>query len=315
MRDDPFQPFLQAQGFVVLDGGLATALEAEGHVLDTPLWSARLLIDEPEAVGAVHVAYLEAGADCVTTAGYQASFPGLLAAGLDRAGAEEVLRRAVDVAVEARDAFWAREAGRTRRLRPIVAASAGPYGASLADGSEYRGGYGVGQDELERFHAERLDVLVDTSADVIAFETVPSGMEADAIAAGLERRPDARAWVSFSCRDATSLRDGTPVVAAARRCATVDGVVAIGVNCTAPAHIGGLIEAVASVTDRTIVAYPNSGEGWDPRTRSWTGRPDAWLDDVAGWVRAGARVLGGCCRVGPSEIRALRDVLSGARSP
>jgi len=308
---DPFGAFLAAQGVAVLDGGLATALETAGHDLGTRLWSARMIVDDPDALRAVHRAWLEAGADCITTAGYQASFEGLLAAGFDRTGAERVLRRAVELAVETRDAFWAEPPSREGRLRPIVAASAGPYGAYLADGSEYRGRYGVAREVLRRFHGERLDVLLDTPADVIAFETVPSGEEADVIAGLLEERPQARAWVSFSCRDSESLRDGTAVTEAARRCAAVAGVVAVGVNCTAPRHVLGLVERIASVTDRPVVAYPNSGEDWDAEARAWTGRPDAWLEDVGSWVEAGARMVGGCCRVGPETIHEVRARLVG----
>jgi len=311
MTPDPFGPFLAAQGVVILDGGLATALEAAGHDLGTPLWSARLIMDDPDAVRAVHRAYLEAGADCITTAGYQASLEGLLATGFDRVGAEGVVRRAVELALAARDAFWSDPVNREGRLRPIVAACAGPYGAYLADGSEYRGRYGVAREVLGRFHGERLDVLMDTGADVVAFETVPSGEEADVIARLIGERPPARAWVSFSCRDATSLRDGTSVTEVARRCASVDGVVAVGVNCTAPRHVLGLVERISSVTSLPVVAYPNSGEAWDARSRSWTGRPDAWLDDVGSWVGAGARIIGGCCRVGPEVIGELRARLVG----
>jgi homocysteine S-methyltransferase len=315
MTSDPFRPFLEAQGYAVLDGGLATALEAAGHALDTRLWSARLLIDEPDAVRAVHTAYLEAGADCITTAGYQASIEGLLAAGLDRAQSEGVLRRAVEVAVEARDAFWADPSKRIGRLEPIVAASAGPYGAFLADGSEYHGRYGVERRALERFHAERLDVLAMAGADTLAFETVPSGLEAEVVAALLRARPDVRAWVSFTCRDAESLRDGTPVAEAARRCAAVGSVVAVGVNCTAPGHVGRLIERIVDVTDGPVIVYPNSGERYDVGTGAWTGRPEAWLDSVPAWLEAGACILGGCCRVGPDEIRELRRRLESGRAP
>ena len=315
MSPDPFAPFLAAQGFAVLDGGLATALEGAGHDLRTPLWSARLVLEDPDAVREVHRSYLEAGADCITTAGYQASFEGLMATGLDRARSERVLREAVQLAVEARDAFWAVPANRAGRLRPIVAASAGPYGAYLADGSEYRGRYGVSRDVLERFHGARLDVLCDTPADVVAFETIPSGEEAFVVAALLEARPEARAWVSFSCRDSESLRDGTPIAAAARSCSFAEAVVSVGVNCTAPRHVRGLVERLAVRTDLPVIAYPNSGERWDAEGRAWVGEADAWLDDVASWVGAGARVVGGCCRVGPREIREVRARLATLQGP
>lgn len=313
MSRSPFTPFLDAAGVVILDGGLATALEAEGHDLDTPLWSARALIDAPEAVRAVHLAYLEAGADCVTTAGYQGSFEGLEAAGLAHEEAREVLRRSVEIARDAVASFWSDGDHHHDRLPPIVAASAGPYGASLADGSEYDGRYGVGRARLVSFHEERLDVLSAAEPDVVALETVPSGLEAEALAELLATRPETPAWISFSCRDGQSLRDGTPIEDAVAVCGAVRSLVAMGVNCTAPKYIAGLIERIVTVTELPVVVYPNSGEGYDPATGSWTGRPDAWLDDVPTWVAAGARIVGGCCRVGPAEIRSLRQRLEGSQ--
>lgn len=312
---DPFRPFLEQQGFVVLDGGLATALEARGHDLGGALWSARLLLDDPDAVRAVHTAYLGAGADCITSAGYQASFEGLEAVGLTRRRAEAILRGAVELALEARDAFWVGAAGRSGGPRPIVAASAGPYGAYLADGSEYDGRYGVDREALAAFHRDRLDVLADTDADVIAFETIPSLLEVETIASLLVDHPDVPSWISFTCRDGGSLRDGTPIRDAVRACAGIDSLVAIGVNCTAPRHVGALIEQVAGATDLPIAAYPNSGEGYDRARQAWTGSAEAWLEEVPAWVRAGAVILGGCCRVGPGEIRGLRRILEGSERP
>ena len=309
MRRGPFEAFLGTRGYAVLDGGLATALEAAGQTLDTPLWSGQLVLEAPDAVAQVHRRYLEAGADCVCSAGYQLSVEGLRAAGHDERGAEEALRRAVSLAVEARNAFWSVEASRQGRLEPIVGASAGPYGALLADGSEYDGRYGVGRETLERFHRPRLDVLADTAADVIAFETVPSLLEAEVLAALLGERTGTAAWVSFSCRDGGTLWDGTPIEEAVGQCADVEAVVAVGVNCTSPGHVGELIDRTARTTDLPIIVYPNSGEEYETLTRSWSGTPAAWIDEVCEWIERGARVIGGCCRVGPAEIHRLRQKL------
>jgi homocysteine S-methyltransferase len=191
-------------------------------------------------------------------------------------------------------------------LEPIVAASAGPYGASLADGSEYDGRYGVDRAVLERFHADRLEVLVDTSADVVAFETIPSLLEAQVLAGLLVSRPDTPAWVTFSCRDSNQLWDGTPIRDAVSALAGVDSLVGVGVNCTAPPYIAHLIDRIAGTTYLPIIVYPNSGELYDPVSRAWTGPAQAWLGQATAWVDAGASVLGGCCRVGPGEIRELR---------
>jgi homocysteine S-methyltransferase len=264
------------------------------------------MLDAPDAVRAVHASYLEAGADCITTAGYQASFEGFSAVGLDRSEGAAALRLASQLAVEAKRSFWSNPGNRIGRLEPIVAASAGPYGAYRADGSEYDGRYGVTKDVLKRFHADRLDVLCDGGADVIAFETIPSLLEAEVLADLLEGRKDAVAWVSFSCRDSSTLRDGTPISDAVRTVVDVDALVGVGVNCTAPGHIVGLMDRIRSVTDLPLVVYPNSGEAYDAQARTWVGPRAEWLDDIGEWVRSGAAVIGGCCRIGPAEIRELR---------
>jgi homocysteine S-methyltransferase len=307
----PFERFIESQGFVVLDGGLATALESAGHRLDTALWSARLLLDAPEAIRAVHMAYLEAGADCITTAGYQASFEGFAAAGLAHQDAQELLQRSVRLAVEARDAFWAQPAHRVGRLRPIVAASAGPYGAYLADGSEYDGRYAVGRAALVEFHRRRLLVLADAGSDLVAFETIPSLMEAEVIAELLGVVAETWAWVTFTCRDGERLWNGSPVVDAVSAVLSAPRLAGVGVNCTAPRHVSALVAAVRSVTDLPVIACPNSGEVYDAVAGRWVGdaAPEEWLASASDWFDAGARVLGGCCRVGPLTIRRLRGEL------
>jgi homocysteine S-methyltransferase len=307
----PFHRFLSVQGFVALDGGLATALEAAGHLLDTPLWSARLLLDAPESLRAAHTAYLEAGADCITTASYQASFEGFAGAGLGAREATSLLRRSVQLARDARAAFWSVPANRVGRLEPIVAASAGPYGAFLADGSEYDGRYAIGRAELTDFHRRRLEVLADAGADLVAFETIPSLLEAEVIAELLAELPETWAWVTFSCKNSEDLWDGTPIDAAARAVAFVPRVAGVGVNCTAPRHVADLVGALRAITALPVIAYPNSGEVYDPDVHRWVGKAAGteWLERAESWWDNGARVLGGCCRVGPLTIRKLRAQL------
>jgi homocysteine S-methyltransferase len=311
-KTNPFAHFFAAQGFVMLDGGLATRLEATGHRLDTALWSARLLLDAPEAIREAHLAYLQAGADCITTSSYQASFEGFAAAGIGERAAEGLLRGSVELACEARDAFWAEHAHHRGRLEPIVAASAGPYGAYLANGSEYDGRYGVGRETLAEFHRRRLHVLCDTSADLIAFETIPSLTETEVIAALLGELPRTWAWISFTCRDAERLRDGSRITDAVSAALAAPRLAGVGVNCTAPHHVAALVETVRSVTDLPVIAYPNSGEVYDPASRRWGGHAEsaAWLERVQDAFAAGARVLGGCCRIGPPTISELRARLS-----
>jgi homocysteine S-methyltransferase len=311
---DPTRPFLETQRALILDGGLATELEYRGADLDDPLWSARVLLERPELIVEVHRDYLEAGADCVVGASYQASFEALVDRGLDSARAEQALRRSVELAAAARDAFWDADRDSGERLRPLVAASVGPYGAFLADGSEYRGDYGLGVDELAAFHRARLEVLSRSGADLLAIETIPCRPEAVALARLLDASDGVVAWMSFSCRDDSTLNDGTPIERVVEAVESCERIVAIGVNCTAPELVESLLRRAATVTAKPLVAYPNSGEGYDAESRCWIPakemRAPATL--CLAWSDAGARLVGGCCRTRPADIRAIRRTLLGA---
>lgn len=310
---DPLRPFLARQGVVLLDGGLATELEARGASLDDPLWSAAVLLDHPERVREVHTAFLEAGADCIISASYQASFAGLERRGLSKEEAEAVLRRSVEVARDARRRFWADRPCQAERLRPLVAASVGPYGAFLADGSEYRGDYGLSVAELIAFHRRRLEVLGAAGVDLVACETIPSLLEARALVELLRAGPGPPAWLSFSCRDGSSLWDGSPLSEAVQLTRRAPRIVAVGINCTAPRFVDSLLVAAGRVSDLPLVAYPNSGEAWDADARAWLPGADSELvvERCETWRDLGARLLGGCCRVGPREIGRLRARLLG----
>jgi homocysteine S-methyltransferase len=309
--NNPVQPFLDSRGVLVLDGGLASELERAGCDLDDPLWSAKVLLEFPEAISDVHSSYLEAGADCIISASYQATIEGFRARGLSVAAAEDAIRKSVQLAIDARDAFWADEGETGDRLRPLVAASVGPYGAYLADGSEFTGVYGLDEQSLLDFHERRWRILASTGADLLACETIPSLREARALARLLTETPDRWAWFSFSCRDGENISDGTPIVECVRALAAVPRVAAVGVNCTAPIFIPSLVEKIRDVTGVPVVAYPNSGEGWDAANKCWTGTADPTHFAAAGvlWRDAGARLIGGCCRTGPEDIRQLREAL------
>lgn len=304
---NPLAALIADQGVALLDGGLATALEDRGFNLDDPLWSARLLVDRPDAVAAVHRAYLEAGADCITTSSYQASLPGFERTGLSREQAIGLLRRSTTLAVRERDHFPL-PAG---RHRPLVAASIGPFGAFLADGSEYTGNPTVTEADLLEFHEHRWRILAQTPCDLLACETLPSLREATVLLELLDQTPDRWAWFSFTCRDGATLSDGTPFTEAVAACRDVRGVAAVGVNCTAPRWIPALIERALAETDLPILVYPNSGERYDAEAGAWLpgGEPDRWVSEAEAWSRLGARCIGGCCRVGPEAIRRLRSGL------
>ncbi|MGN9780041.1 homocysteine S-methyltransferase [Nonomuraea sp. ZG12] len=285
---------------LVLDGGLSTQLEALGADLGDELWSARLLLEDPALIRSAHAAYFSAGADVATTASYQASLPGFARKGLDAAQAERLMRLSVELAAQARD-----EAG-----GGLVAASIGPYGAFLANGAEYTGDYDLDEDGLLAWHRPRWEILASSEADLLACETIPSYAEAKALARLLAETPAVKVWVSFSCRDAAHLNDGTPITEAAALFTGDSQVVAVGANCTAPRHIPGLI---ASLTGRLpVVVYPNSGETWDAGRRRWTGTADPveYGQAAKEWQAAGASLIGGCCRTTPEHIRQIRAHLS-----
>ena len=300
---------------VVLDGGLATELEARGHDLSDDLWSARLLRDDPAAIEDVHLAYLRAGARVLITASYQASRAGFQRTGMGAAEADEVLRESVRIAVRARDRFFAEKPDAPR---PLVAASVGPYGATLADGQEYTGDYGgLTAGALERFHAERMAVLLAAGPDCVACETIPRADEGEILARVLDRLAAPAAWISFSARDGRSTCHGEPIEHAVAGATTSARVLAVGINCTAPEHVGELLQRAATVTDRPLVAYPNSGRMWDGTERRWRAGPG--VDQfppalVRGWLGAGARLVGGCCGIGPDAIRDLARVTTKAPS-
>jgi homocysteine S-methyltransferase len=294
----------------VLDGGLATELEARGHDLSDRLWSARVLLTEPKAIEDVHLAYYRAGSTVATTASYQATVEGFATAGLDRRAALAAITRSVDLACRARDRYAA-EAG-LDPSRLLVAGSVGPYGAMLADGSEYRGDYDPGEAALREVHGPRIDALLAAGVDLLALETIPTMREA-AVLLDLLETTGATAWLSYQCRDGVSTAAGEPFVDAVRLVDGRAGIVAVGVNCTAPRHVPALLELARSVTSRPLIAYPNGGDRWDALSRSWVesqthGGYDP--ETVARWSDRGATWLGGCCGTGPSQIRALAEAVA-----
>ena len=310
--------FLRRRGFFLLDGGLASELERAGHDLDDPLWSAKVLIDDPGAVLAVHRAFLEAGADCITTATYQATFAGLAARGVSAPDARRIMLQAVDLAVRARDRFQSATSRAGARPHPLIAASVGPYGAFLADGSEYRGDYGIDATALGDFHRPRWQLLSQSPADAMLCETLPSLIEARVLARLARETSDAKpVWFSFTCRDETRLSDGTPIREVAAWAQECPEAVAVGVNCTPPNLLPALIGTLASATSKPILAYPNGGGTWNPHAKRWSGaeKPPDWGAACKSWVDAGAAGVGGCCRIGPEAIRSMRVALTGLRLP
>lgn len=286
---------------MILDGGLSNALAASGHDLSGDLWTASLLRDDPDAIAAVHRAYFQAGAEVATTASYQASVPGFVAAGMSRAQAETLVRSTVTLARAVRDELAGD--GRPR----LVAASVGPYGAVLADGSEYVGRYGLPAARLREFHLPRIELLASAGPDLLAVETIPDAEEAEVIV-GILEEVGLPAWLSYSVSGLRT-RAGQPLAEAFAVASSSTVLVAAGVNCCAPDDVLPALEVARDVTGLPGVAYPNSGQGWDSGTHTWSGPASYDVSLAPSWVAAGASYVGGCCEVGPADICALADVL------
>jgi len=289
---------LLAHGTVVLDGGLSNALEDRGHDLSSDLWTARLLLDDPGEIVAVHRAYFAAGARVATTASYQASVPGLVAAGLSRREAAGLIASSVRLAREARD-----EAAAHTEAPLFVAASVGPYGAAQADGSEYTGRYGVTASRLRDFHGPRLELLAGAGPDLFAVETIPDADEAEVLVELLDEI-GLPAWFSYSVKG-NHTPAGQLLVAAYAVLIGCRSLVAAGVNCSDQADVLGAVRTAVAVTGLPAVAYPNRGGSWDADAKQWAYGDPLDPDLVPGWLAAGVRLVGGCCGNGPADIAAL----------
>ncbi|URE37755.1 Homocysteine s-methyltransferase [Musa troglodytarum] len=316
----------EAGGCAVIDGGLATELEAHGADLKDPLWSAKYLCTSPDLIKKVHLDYLEAGANILITASYQATIQGFESRGFSREESEALLRRSVELACEARGIFQGRRLrgsdrcskdGISSKQHPVlIAASIGSYGAYLADGSEYSGNYGleVTLETLKDFHRRRLQVLSEAGADIIAFETIPSKIEAQAYIELLQEcNIKIPVWFSFTSNDGINIVSGDSLMDCASIADSCDNVVAIGFNCTSPRYIHSLILSIRKLTEKLILIYPNSGESYDPDKKEWVASNGVSGEDfvsyVSKWHEAGASLIGGCCRTTPNTIRAIAKAL------
>jgi homocysteine S-methyltransferase len=304
---NPIASVLDHYPALVIDGALATELERRGCDLRDELWSAKILLEQPEIIKQVHLDYFKAGADCAITASYQATVEGFAKRGLSQKEAVDLIQRSVKLAREARDEFWADEANRAGRAKPFIAGSVGAYGAFLADGSEYRGNYGLSEKELMDFHRPRMQALIEAGADLLACETIPCLIEAQAIARLLKEFPTINAWISFSGRDEHHISEGQAFADCVRELEGHPQIAAIGINCTSPSYIPSLIREAKTMTEKPILVYPNSGETYDAARNDWNGDPvlDSFGEQARAWYQAGARLIGGCCRTTPEDIRVI----------
>ena len=303
------EDILQKEKIMVIDGSMSTALEALGADLNNSLWTASVLMNEPELVRQVHYDYFKAGADCGLTCSYQATIPGLMEYGCSEEEAEELIVRSVTLLKEARDAWWKEEGNSSSRPYPLCLASIGPYGAYLADGSEYTGNYSMDHDTLWNFHYRRMKLLHEAGADILLIETQPALKEA-LVAAEIAESLDADYWISFSCLNGTHTCAGDPV----KECAEIlskdhPHLKMIGINCTKPEYIVSLIKELKKGTDLPIGVYPNSGEVYDPSTKTWMAN-ETGIDFGSyafSYMTAGASAVGGCCTTIDKHIRQVAD--------
>ena len=305
---NPIETILNNQSIGIIDGAMATELEGRGCDLNDALWSAKVLLEQPELIRAVHLDYFNAGADIAITASYQATVEGFAKRGLSREQAANLIKKSVQLAQEARDEFWAKEENQIGREYPLIAGSVGPYGAYLADGSEYRGDYKLSEDELIAFHRPRVEALIASGADLLACETIPCGVEARALIRLLAEFPGMTAWFTFTAKDGGHISNGESISDIAAFLDKQPQAAAIGINCSSPLYIPDLIREIKKSTDKPVIVYPNSGEVYDASTNTWHGETscDSFGMQSKDWYEAGASLIGGCCRTTPGHIREIK---------
>lgn len=301
-------PLIKSKHPFIIDGGLSNVLEEQGYDLNHKLWTAHLLEKNPEAIIQAHSDYLKSGSQCITTSSYQASIPGLIAIGYNRDTAEKLIMKSIQLAEVA--IKRALESGLVD-FQPLIAASVGPYGAYLADGSEYHGNYGVTDEILRAFHLERIRILDRSNADILACETIPSFQEARVLSE-LLNHVSKPVWMSLSCKDEQHLNDRSKIKNIVSSFRNHPKVFAIGVNCTNPKYISGIIKCIkANAGNKKIIVYPNSGEAYNAKSKTWLGisEPRLFVKMAKEWSKLGAHIIGGCCRIGPEHIKNISEVL------
>ena len=276
-----------------LDGGLSTALENNGNKLTTSLWTGELILAKPSEITKAHLDFIDAGSEIIITSSYQISYLGCSKRGWSESKTDQALRGSTQLA---KDAVTA--SGKVIK----VAASIGPYGAALADGSEYKGNYGITKSFLKDFHARRLEVLISTSPDLLALETMPDTFEVEVLLELLSDCPIPY-WVSYSCKAGNQTNAGQSFTEAV---SLAKNAMVVGINCTAPELITDLLLSAEGI--KPFVVYPNSGRSWNAKTKEWEGSSQAGFDEllIKSWISAGAQIIGGCCGIGADEILNLK---------
>ena len=292
---------------VVLDGAMSTPLERLGADTNNDLWTAKALIDNEELVYEVHKMYFEAGADLIITDTYQANVQAFEKVGYSEKEARNLIKKAVKIAQKARDDYK----NKTGKHN-YIAGTIGPYGAYLANGSEYRGDYELSTKEYQQFHLPRIEELATTGVDILAIETQPKLDEVLAILELLkEKYPQQKVYVSYTLSDDDTISDGTPLPRAIHALEDYSQVIAVGINCVKLELVEPALKNMKEITDKHLIVYPNSSAVYDPKSKTWSQpKTSATFEElIPNWYEAGARIIGGCCTTGPKEIKAVADFI------
>lgn len=298
---------------IIIDGALASELQRRGCDLNDSLWSAKVLIEQPDLIRQVHYDYFKAGADCATTASYQASPLGFAKKGISLDESIKLIKKSVELAQQAKEQYLT-QIGKNKPL--FIAGSVGPYGAYLADGSEYTGNYQLSEEEFIEFHQIRIQALIDAKADILACETLPNFAEIKALVKVLKQYPTMTAWFSFTLKDANHLSDGTPLKEVIDYLNNVDQVVSVGINCIALEEVTAALTVLQTLTRKPLIVYPNSGEQYDPTTKQWHKNHQhncTFKNQLPTWLKLGAKLIGGCCQTTPKDIAEIADNLKNIK--
>lgn len=298
---------------IIIDGALASELQRRGCDLNDSLWSAKVLIEQPDLIRQVHYDYFKAGADCATTASYQASPLGFAKKGISLDESIKLIKKSVELAQQAKEQYLT-QIGKNKPL--FIAGSVGPYGAYLADGSEYTGNYQLSEEKFIEFHQIRIQALIDAKADILACETLPNFAEIKALVKVLKQYPSMTAWFSFTLKDANHLSDGTPLKEVIDYLNNVDQVVSVGINCIALEEVTAALIVLQNLTRKPLIVYPNSGEQYDPTTKQWHKNHQhncTFKNQLPTWLKLGAKLIGGCCQTTPKDIAEIADYLKNTK--
>lgn len=311
MKDNnPIKPILEQKKHMIIDGALASELQRRGCDLNDSLWSAKVLIEQPELIQQVHYDYFKAGADCAITASYQATPMGFAQKGIELEESIKLIKTSVKLAQQAKMQYL-NDIKQDKAL--LIAGSVGPYGAYLANGSEYTGDYQLSESEFIAFHKDRVTALIDAGVDILACETMPSFLEIKALVKLIQQFPMVNCWFSLTLKDQQHISDGTPLTEVIEYLNSIEQIVSVGINCIALEKVTPALEVLSKLTSKPLIVYPNSGEEYDPTTKQWHKNHHhncTFANQLDTWIKLGAKLIGGCCQTTPEDIVEIHQLLN-----